>query len=71
MYWEVQVVRKSLGELARRGRGDVLHLQDIFLCLSQDMSMFWSPPGQAVGGGPLRMGMDDAKGREDTGWELR
>lgn len=34
-------MRKSLGERVSRGRGDVLHLQDIFLCSSQDVAVFW------------------------------
>lgn len=64
-------MRKSLGERVSRGRGDVLHLQDIFLCSSQDVAVFWSPLGQAISGGPLRMGMGEDAGKEDMGRGLR
>lgn len=60
-------MRNSLGERVSRGRGHVLHLQDIFLRSSQDVAMFWSPPGQAISGGPPRMGMGKDAGKGDMG----
>lgn len=49
-------MRKSLGKRVSRGRGDVLHLWDIFLCSSWDMPMFWSSLGCAVDGGTTEDG---------------
>lgn len=49
-------MRKSLGKRVNRGRGEVLHLWDIFLCSSWDMPMFWSSLGRAVGGGTTENG---------------
>lgn len=46
---ETKVMRKPSGRWL--GRGGVLHLENVFLCLSQSTAMLCSTPGQAVGWG--------------------